>query len=95
MIGFRENGACREEIVLYGRAIAPCFEEQELGTLAGEVCRKLGIAQATLFQWGSRFAGLGPSDLRRLSQLEEAKTRLMELVAGLSLDTIMLRDVMR
>jgi putative transposase len=71
------------------------LKQQELGTPVEEICRKLGIAQATFFNWKKRFSGLGPSELRRLRQLEEEKTRLKKLVADLSLDKIMLQDVVR
>ena len=60
-----------------------------------EICRKMGIAQATFFNWRKRFSGLGPSELRRLRQLEEENTRLKKLVADSSLDKVMLRDVVR
>lgn len=75
--------------------IAFALKQQELGTPVEEICRKLGIAQATFFNWKKRFAGLGPSELRRLRQLEEENTRLKKLVADLSLDKIMLQDVVR
>jgi len=71
------------------------LKQQELGTPVEEICRKLGIAQATFFNWKKRFSGLGPSELRRLRQLEEENTRLKKLVADLSLDKIMLQDVVR
>jgi putative transposase len=75
--------------------IAFALKQQELGTAVEEICRKLGIAQATFFNWKKRFSGLGPSELRRLRQLEEENTRLKKLVADLSLDKIMLQDVVR
>jgi len=75
--------------------IAFALKQQELGTPVEEICRKLGIAQATFFNWKKRFSGLGPSELRRLRQLEEENTRLKKLVADLSLDKIMLQDVVR
>ena len=75
--------------------IAFALKQQELGTPVEEICRKLGIAQATFFNWKKRFSGLGPSELRRLRQLEEENTRLKKLVADLSLDKIMLPDVVR
>ena len=75
--------------------IAVALKQQELGTPVEEICRKLGIAQATFFNWKKRFSGLGPSELRRLRQLEEENTRLKKLVADLSLDKIMLQDVVR
>jgi putative transposase len=75
--------------------IAFALKQQELGTPVEEICRKMGIAQATFFNWKKRFSGLGPSELRRLRQLEEENSRLKKLVADLSLDKIMLQDVVR
>jgi transposase-like protein len=50
--------------------IAYALKQQELGTSVDEVCRKMGIAQATFFNWKKKYSGLGPSELRRLKQLE-------------------------
>jgi putative transposase len=75
--------------------IAFALKQQELGTPVEEICRKMGIAQATFFNWKKRFSGLGPSEPRRLRQLEEENTRLKKLVADLSLDKVMLQDVVR
>jgi putative transposase len=75
--------------------IAFALKQQELGTPVEEICRKMGIAQATFFNWKKRFSGLGPSELRRFRQLEEENTRLKKLVADLSLDKVMLQDVVR
>lgn len=44
--------------------------------------------------WKKKFGGLGPSELRRLRQVEEEKTKLKRLVADLSLDKAMLQDVL-
>ena len=75
--------------------VAFALKQQELGTPVEEICRKMGIAQATFFNWKTRFSGLGPSELRRLRQLEEENSRLKKLVADLSLDKVMLQDVVR
>ena len=75
--------------------IAFALKQQELGVAVDEICRKMGIAQATFFNWKKRFSGLGPSELRRLRQLEEENTKLKKLVADLSLDKVMLQDVVR
>ena len=75
--------------------IAFALKQQELGTAVEEICRKMGISQATFFNWKKRFSGLGPSELRRLRQLEEENTKLKKLVADLSLDKVMLQDVVR
>jgi putative transposase len=69
--------------------------QQELGTSVDEVCRKMGIAQATFFNWKTKYSGLGLSELRRLKQLEEENAKLEKLVADLRLDKTMRQDVVR
>ena len=60
-----------------------------------EVCRKIGISQATFYAWKKKYAGVGVSELRRMRQLEEENRKLKQLVADLSLDKVMLQDVLR
>jgi putative transposase len=48
----------------------------------------------TVYKWRDRFNGLGPSELRKLRQLEEENNKLKRLVADLSLDKAMLQDVL-
>ena len=74
--------------------IAFALKQAELGTPVEEVCRKLGISDATFYNWKKRYGGLGPSELRRLRQLEEENSKLKRLVADLSLDKSMLQDVL-
>lgn len=74
--------------------IAFALKQAELGTPVEEVCRKMGISDATFYNWKKKYGGLGPSELRRLKQLEEENTKLKRLVADLSLDKAMLQDVL-
>lgn len=74
--------------------IAFALKQAELGTPVEEVCRKVGISDATFYNWKKKYGGLGPSELRRLKQLEEENTKLKRLVADLSLDKAMLQDVL-
>lgn len=74
--------------------IAFALKQAELGTAVSEVCRKMGVSEATFYNWKKKFGGLGPSELRRLRQLEEECNRLKRLVADLSLDKAMLQDVL-
>lgn len=73
--------------------IAFALRQAETGTGVGEVCRKMGIAEATFYHWKKKYGGLGISELRRLKQLEEENRKLKQLVADLSLDKKMLQDV--
>lgn len=74
--------------------IAFALKQAEMGTLVEDVCRKMGISQATFYAWRKKFGGLGVSELRRLRQLEEENRKLKQLVADLSLDKVMLQDVL-
>ena len=74
--------------------IAFALKQAELGTKVEEVCRKLGISEATFYNWKKRYGGGGPSELRRMRQLEEENAKLKRLVADLSLDKAMLQDVL-
>jgi len=65
-----------------------------VGASVEEVCRKMGISDATFYNWRNKYGGLGPSELRRLKQLEEENAKLKRLVADLSLDKAMLQDVL-
>lgn len=75
--------------------IAFAIRQSETGTRVSEICRKLGIAEATFYNWKKKYGGLGVSELRRLKQLEEENRRLKQLVADLSLDKHMLQDVVQ
>jgi putative transposase len=75
--------------------IAFALKQQEVGTSVEEICRKMGISDATFYNWKKKYAGLGPSELRRLKQLEEENAKLKRLVADLSLDKAMLQDVLK
>jgi putative transposase len=74
--------------------IAFILKQAEGSASVAEVCRKAGIAEATFYNWRKRFAGLLPSEVKRLCQLEEENAKLKWLVADLSLDKAMLQDVL-
>lgn len=71
------------------------LKQAELGTPVEEVCRNMGISDATFYNWKKKYSGLGPSELRRLKQLEEENAKLKRIVADLSLDKAMLQDVLK
>ncbi len=75
--------------------IAFILRQAEEGTSVAEVCRKAWISPATYFNWKKKYAGLMPSEMKRLRQLEEENGKLKKIVADLSLDKEMLQDVIR
>ena len=55
------------------------------GTSVEEICRKAGISQATYYAWKKKYAGMMPSEMKRMRELEEENNRLKKIVADLSL----------
>ena len=71
------------------------IKQTEDGTSVAEVCRKAGISSATFFNWKKKYAGLMPSEMKRLRELEHENARLKKIVADLALDKEMLQDVIK
>jgi putative transposase len=89
----RNTGTMRRTKFSEGQ-IAYILRQAEEGTVIGEVCRKAGISEATFYVWRKKYAGLMPSEMKRLKQLEEENGKLKKIVADLSLDKAMLQDVL-
>jgi putative transposase len=75
--------------------IAFAQKQVETGTSVAEVVRKLGISEATFYNWKKKYGGMTVTELRRLKQLEDENARLKKIVADLSLDKEMLQDVLK
>jgi putative transposase len=75
--------------------LVPARRQAETGTPVTEVCRAMGISEQTYYHWKKKYGGLGIHEIRRLKLLEEENRRLKQLVAELSLDKVMLQDVLR
>ncbi len=75
--------------------IAFALKQAELGATVDEVCRKMGISGATFYLWRKKYQNLGPSEVRRLRQLEEENRKLKQIVADLSLDKAMLQAIVQ
>ena len=60
----------------------------------GNVCRQIGVSEATFYTWKKKYAHLGVSELRRLNQLEDENRCLKGLVADLTLDKHMLSEAL-
>ena len=74
--------------------MAHALRPADLGVSVAEVCQKMGISEATFYRWKQLYGGMGPSELRKLRQLEEENQKLKRLVADLSLDKAMLQEVL-
>jgi len=78
-----------EEQIIYA------LRQAESGIAVSDVCRQMGVSEATFYVWKKKYANLGVSELRKLKQLEDENTRLKRLVADLTLDRHILQEVLR
>ncbi len=78
-----------EEQIAYALRLA------ESGTPVVDVCRQIGVSEATYYIWKKKYADLGVAELRRLKVLEDENARLKRIVADLSLDRQILQEVVR
>ena len=75
--------------------IAFALRQHDSGTAVAEIIRKLGISEQTFYRWKKGYGGMPPSEARELKQLRDENTKLKRLVADLSLDKVMLQDVVQ
>ncbi len=64
--------------------IVYALKRVEAGAKGGEVCRELGVSEATFYVWKKKYGGMGVAELGRLKQLEDENQRLKRLVADRS-----------
>ena len=75
--------------------ITHALRQTDSETPAADVCRQLGVSEATCYVWKKKYAHLGVSELRRIRQLEDENARLKHVVADLTLDKHILQETLR
>ena len=75
--------------------IAYALRQAESGTAVADVCRQLGVSEASFYLWKKKYAKMGLTEIRELRQLRDENTRLKRLVADLTLDKHILGEVVR
>jgi putative transposase len=73
--------------------ITAVLHQAETGVPVTELCRQVGVSEQTFYRWKKVYGGLAPSEARELKQLRDENTKLKRVVADLTLDKVMLQDV--
>ena len=63
------------------------------GSTTGEACKKIGVTEQTYYRWRKLYGGMKVEQAKRLKELEKENIRLKKLVADLSLDNAILKEV--
>ena len=66
---------------------------QSKGRTVEQICRELCVSDVTYYRWRKEFGGMQIEQARRLKDLEQENVRLKKLVADLSLDNSILKEV--
>ena len=74
--------------------IATAVRQVDADAPIPEVTRRLGISEATYYIWRKRYGQMAVAEIRRLRQLEDENRKLKQLVADLTLDKVMLQEVL-
>ena len=70
------------------------LKEAEAGAKTGELARRHGVSEATIYNWKAKYGGLEVSEARRLRLLEEENSKLKRLLAESVLDNAILKDLL-
>ena len=70
------------------------LKRAEAGEPVTELCRELGATEQTFYRWRRKYGGMEVSAAQELKQLLDENRRLKHLVAELSLDNRILKDVL-
>jgi putative transposase len=73
--------------------IAFALRQAEGGTPVADVCRQMGVSEASFYVWKKKYGKLGLTEIRELRQLRDENARLKRLVADLTLDKHILGEV--
>jgi transposase-like protein len=86
----RRKGYTAEQII---RKLREADVLLSKGDTVGQVIRKLGISDVTYYRWRKEYGGMQVEQARKLKELEQENARLKKLVADLSLDNAILKEV--
>jgi putative transposase len=75
--------------------IISILKQHEAGRKVPELAREIGVSDATIYTWKSKYGGMEVGEAQRLKGLEDENRRLKHLVADLSLDKEVLKAIVR
>jgi len=74
--------------------IVSILKSQESGRTVKEICREIGISDATFYNWKAKYGGMEVSDVVRTKDLQDENARLKRIVANLTLEIDAVKTVL-
>jgi putative transposase len=89
-----ERSGLLKRLTFSEEQISTVLRQVDAGAPIPHVTRRLGISEATYYVWRKRYGQMAVAEIRRLRQLEDESRKLKQLVADLTLDKVMLQEVL-
>jgi putative transposase len=74
--------------------IMAAIKKQESGITTKEVCRELGISDATFYNWKAKYSGMEATDIAKMRELEKENTELKKMFAEMSIENRALKNLL-
>lgn len=74
--------------------IVATLKKQESGIAVKDICRELGISDATFYNWKAKYGGMEASDVKRLKELEAENAQLKSMFAEMSIENRALKGLL-
>jgi putative transposase len=74
--------------------IVAAIKKQESGIAVRDVCRELGISDATFYNWKAKYGGMEVNDVVRMRELEKENTELKKMFAEMSIENRALKNLL-
>jgi putative transposase len=69
------------------------IKKQEAGIPVKDICREIGISDATFYNWKSKYGGMEASDVKRMKELEAENAQLKSMYAEASIENRALKNL--
>lgn len=73
--------------------IVAVIKQQEKGIAVKDICREIGISDATFYNWKAKYGGMEASDVSRLRELEKENAELKKMFAEMSLENRAMKNL--
>jgi putative transposase len=74
--------------------IVAAIKKQESGIAVKDICRELGISDATFYNWKAKYGGMEVNDVIRMRELEKENTELKKMFAEMSIEKRALKNLL-
>ncbi len=73
--------------------IVAAIKKQEAGVAVKDICREIGISDATFYNWKAKYGGMEASDVKRMKELEAENAQLKSMYAEASMENRALKSL--